>query len=100
MRFYDFPLTAAEAATAADPKDRDHYSYGGGRRICVGMHVAERSLFINLARLLWGFDIRHAKDADGNDIPVDATFKGMLEGATATPKPFKCGNLLFNSIKI
>ena len=91
MRFYDFPLTAAEAAATPNPLDRDHYSYGGGRRICPGMHVAERSLFINLARLLWGFDIKLAKDEMGNDIPVDPTFKGMLEGATATPRPFKCG---------
>lgn len=91
MRFYNFSLTAAEAAATANPDDRDHYSYGGGRRICPGMHVAERSLFINLARLLWGFDIRHAKDETGNDIPVDPTFGGMLEGATATPRPFKCG---------
>jgi hypothetical protein len=91
MRFYDFPMTAAEAAAAADPNDRDHYSYGGGRRICPGMHIAERSLFIDIARLMWGFDVRHAKDESGHDIPVDATFKGMLEGATATPRPFKCG---------
>jgi cytochrome P450 len=91
MRFYNFPLTAAEATAVADPMERDHYSYGAGRRICPGMHIAERSLFINLARLCWGFDIRHAKDDEGNEIPVDATFKGMLEGATATPRPFKCG---------
>jgi hypothetical protein len=90
MRFHDFPLTAAEAAATANPDHRDHYSYGGGRRICPGMHVAERSLFINLARLLWGFN-RHAKDETGKDIPVDPTFRGMLEGATATPRPFKCG---------
>jgi cytochrome P450 len=92
MRYYDFPLTAAEAASATDPMERDHYSYGGGRRICPGMHVAERSLFINLARLMWGFDISHAKDADGNDIPVDPTFNGMIKGSSAAQKPFKCGN--------
>jgi hypothetical protein len=96
MRFYNFPLTAAEAAAAANPDERDHYSYGAGRRICPGMHVAERSLFINLARLLWGFDIRLAKDEAGNEIPVDPTFKGMLEGATATPRPFKCGISLYS----
>jgi cytochrome P450 len=92
MRYYNFPLTAAEAASATDPMERDHYSYGGGRRICPGMHVAERSLFINLARLLWGFDISHAKDADGNDISVDPTFNGMLKGSSAAQKPFRCGN--------
>jgi hypothetical protein len=99
MRFYNFPLTAAEAAAAANPDERDHYSYGAGRRICPGMHVAERSLFINLARLLWGFDIRLSKDEEGNGIPVDPTFKGMLEGATATPRPFKCGMSLYACVR-
>lgn len=89
MRYYDHKLSAAESAAAADPNDRDHYSYGGGRRICPGMHVAERSLFLNIARLLWAFDIRHAKDSNGMDIPVDATFEGMVPGATAAPMPFK-----------
>ena len=91
MRYYGFELSAAEAAVTSDPNGRDHYAYGGGRRICPGMHVAERSLFLNIARLLWGFDINHSKDEAGNDIPVDATFKGMVPGATAAPRPFKAG---------
>ena len=91
MRFYDYPLTAAEAVNTADPDGRDHYCYGGGRRICPGMHVAERSLFINIARLVWGFDIRHSKDEKGRDTPVDATFSGLVPGATAAPKPFPAG---------
>ena len=91
MRFYNFPLSAAEAVNTADPNGRDHYSYGGGRRICPGMHVAERSLFLNIARLVWAFDIKHAQDENGNDIPVDATFTGLSPGATAAPSPFKAG---------
>jgi len=93
MRYIDFPLSAAEAVNAADPLARDHYAYGGGRRICPGMHIAERSLFLNIARLVWGFDIRNAKDEDGRDIEVDSTFSGLSPGATAAPRPFKAGEL-------
>jgi cytochrome P450 len=71
---------------------RDHYAYGGGRRICPGMHVAERSLFINVARLMWGFDLQLAKDENGREIPVDPTFTtGYLPGGMAIAKPFVCG---------
>ena len=69
---------------------RDHLTYGGGRRICGGIHVAERSLFLVLSRLLWGFDIGLAKDANGNDIPVDFTLKGVMPGATSVARPYKC----------
>ena len=70
--------------------ERDHFGFGGGRRICPGLHVAEKSLFINIARTLWGFDIQLAKDEDGNVIPVDFTTKGLMPGALSNPKPFKC----------
>lgn len=42
----------------ANPYERDHYSFGAGRRICPGMHMAENSLFIALAEILWAFEIR------------------------------------------
>jgi len=57
------------------------------------MHVAERSIFLNLARLLWGFNIERAKDENGNDIPVDASTEGLVPGALSNPKPFKCCTL-------
>jgi Cytochrome P450 len=69
---------------------RDHLTYGGGRRICAGIHVAERSLFLVLSRLLWGFDLGLAKDENGNDIPVDFTLGGVMPGATSVARPFKC----------
>jgi hypothetical protein len=83
-------LTAGEYAALPDVNARDHFSFGGGRRICPGMHVAERSIFLNLARLLWGFNVEHAKDENGNDIPVDATTEGLVPGALSNPKLFKC----------
>ncbi|KAM0749283.1 cytochrome P450 [Meredithblackwellia eburnea MCA 4105] len=37
--------------------NRGHTGFGFGRRVCPGLHVAERSLFLVVALLFWGFDI-------------------------------------------
>ncbi|KAL0581499.1 hypothetical protein V5O48_000557 [Marasmius crinis-equi] len=41
---------------------RDHYVFGWGRRFCLGMHIAEASLFIAVARIIWGLDIHAPAD--------------------------------------
>lgn len=58
--------------------------------LTIGLHVAEQSLFVNIARLLWGFNLDFAKDENGNDIPIDFTTKGLSPGFLSIPKPFKC----------
>jgi hypothetical protein len=93
-RFIGFPLSAGEEASLADPYQRSHFGFGGGRRICPGIHVAERSMFINIARTLWGFNIDFKKDANGEKIPVDFSLLGTMEGSNCTPKPFACGAIL------
>lgn len=55
----------------ADPEARDHYGYGSGRRICPGIHLAERNLFLGIAKLLWAFEIAPGKDESGNIIEPD-----------------------------
>lgn len=52
-------------------KDMKHFQYGFGRRICPGLHVANNSVLINSALLLWSFDIRQKLDAKGKPIPID-----------------------------
>jgi cytochrome P450 len=56
-------------------------SYGFGRRICPGRHIADRSIFINTALLLWSFKITQ----DPED-PIDEM--GFVDGVIAHPKPF------------
>ncbi|RAO73303.1 uncharacterized protein BHQ10_009315 [Talaromyces amestolkiae] len=92
-RWKHYPYGAAAAAVLPDGNKRDHISYGGGRRICAGIHLAEKSLFINVARLLWGFDIDFAKDANGDVIPLDFTTAGFLQGSGSIPKPYQCSIL-------
>jgi Cytochrome P450 len=90
-RFIDYPLSAGEEANHPDPYQRSHFGFGGGRRICPGIHLAERSMFINIARTLWGFDVNFKKDANGETIPVDFSLLGTEPGSNCAPKPFACG---------
>ena len=36
--------------------------FGFGRRVCPGMHLALNSLFINISRILWAFQILPIED--------------------------------------
>jgi cytochrome P450 len=71
LRYKDDHLTAAESAANPDATKRDHFTFGAGRRVCQGMHVADRSLFLGISRMLWGFDIRPVKDQEGRNIIPD-----------------------------
>ncbi|KAI9435069.1 cytochrome P450 [Lactarius indigo] len=71
-----------------ETKEEGHVTYGFGRRICVGKHVANNSLFINMAVALWACNIEAGKDEHGNVIPIDVD--GSVEdGLTVRPVPFK-----------
>ncbi|KAJ8118527.1 hypothetical protein OPT61_g506 [Boeremia exigua] len=85
-RYINDNQTAQEAANNPDASKRDHFLFGAGRRLCQGMHIAERSLFLAIARLLWAFDFEKARDADGNEIIPDAG--DLTEGLLVQPKPF------------
>lgn len=57
---------------AAYPGTTGHSAFGWGRRICPGMHLGQASVSINIARILWGFDVKPAKDEKtGKEIDVD-----------------------------
>ena len=86
-RFLHHDLSASAYANGSDVKARDHFSYGGGKRICVGIHLAERSLFNMTARLLQAFDIEPAVGPDGTieKVDVNAYTTGLISG----PKPFR-----------
>ena len=85
-RFLGYDQPAATYINIADPTKRDHWSYGAGRRVCPGVHVAEKSLFINIARLIWGFTIKK-KVVNGEVIEPDTK---MVPGWLSIPGPFEC----------
>lgn len=85
-------------AAVPDTHEEGHVTFGFGRRfdpsslycspsttlntccrICVGRHLANKSLFLNIACLLWTFDIKPDTDKDGNPIiPDESSFNEGL----------------------
>lgn len=87
-RYLKHPGLAMEYASSSDYENRDHYTYGAGRRICAGIHLAERNQWRMLARLLWAFRIEHAIDeTTGEEIEIDVN--AFEEKLVTGPKPFR-----------
>lgn len=77
-------------ANSGDYEKRDHFGYGIGRRICPGIHLAERGLFLAVARILWAFQIKPKSDAAGKPIPIDvAPSTGYRDGFLNQCIPFE-----------
>ncbi|KAI9444589.1 cytochrome P450 [Lactarius indigo] len=55
----------------AETHEDGHASFGFGKRACVGKHITNESLFINIATALWAMTLERACDKDGNEVPVD-----------------------------
>ncbi|CAG8422833.1 unnamed protein product [Penicillium salamii] len=78
---------------------RQTYGFGAGRRICPGSHLAENSLSINIAKILWAFDIRAGTDPStgnqlkGEEVNVDIATQ-WTDGFLIAPKPFPIAMLL------
>jgi hypothetical protein len=87
-RYLDYPLKSGDYAGIADFSQRDHFSFGVGRRICPGLHLAEASLFITVARILWAFDVLPGLDETGNEIKPDTEAYETSTSLTQ-PIPFK-----------
>ncbi|KAK9784462.1 putative O-methylsterigmatocystin oxidoreductase [Seiridium cardinale] len=88
-RYLGHPLKAGAYAASGDAEGRDHFDFGAGRRICPGMHLAENSLFITLASILWLFEIKAPLDADGNEEFVDISDAAYEDGANTLPKQYR-----------
>ena len=70
-RYLDASGDLQAAPDLPDIKEEGHFTYGFGRRICVGRHMADNSLFINMAIMLWATKIERKKDASGQLMPLD-----------------------------
>ncbi|KAI1170039.1 cytochrome P450 [Nemania sp. FL0916] len=87
-RWMDDTQNSAQSATNADVTKRDHFVFGAGRRICQGMHIADRTMFLAMARLLWAFDLHRAVDEKtGEHIVPD--MNDLTCGLFSQPKPFR-----------
>lgn len=76
-----------DIAKAEIRKDVNHVGYGFGRRICAGQNVANRSMYINCALLLWAFDFAKKRDAAGRVVEIDDL--AFTDTANSHPLPFE-----------
>lgn len=83
---YTVDLGVGEAAQASDVRERI-WTFGAGRRICPGLHLAENTLSLAIARLLWAFDISKERDGDGEEIAIDPA--ALTQSVAVCPLPFK-----------
>ena len=89
-RFEGQTELASVYANSGDHGKRDHFGYGAGRRICPGIHLAERALFLATARILWGFTIQPKLDWAGVPVPIDvAPETGYRDGFLNQCLPFE-----------
>ncbi|KAK5069485.1 hypothetical protein LTR64_008166 [Lithohypha guttulata] len=78
-------------AAATDENERDHYGYGSGRRLCPGIHLAERNLFLAISKLLWAFEFSPGTNDSGDIVLPDTDPQtGYSEGFLVCAKPFQC----------
>lgn len=85
-RYLDDRQSFADAAANPDASKRDQFTFGAGRRICPGIHVAERSLFLGMSRMLWAFNIEPALDNNGKPIIPDQ--EKLTQGFVCMPEEF------------
>jgi cytochrome P450 len=93
--FYDAPDTFNPsrymdneygAMPSIDPETykgrRVNYTFGAGRRVCVGQRFAENTMIMHFAKLVWAFDIK----ATG-ELPLKS-LEGWTDGVLTRPKDF------------
>jgi len=77
------------SAPLAETRNEGHISFGFGPRICVGRHLANNALFINIASILWSCKISPAIDHVGKPMIPD-TFATGEPAINVGPLPFHC----------
>ncbi|KAI9878768.1 MAG: hypothetical protein M1830_010570 [Pleopsidium flavum] len=81
-RYIKDRMTSAESANLVDPYQRDHWMFGAGRRICPGMLLAEREIWLTISRMLWAFDM--------GELPAEPIDLKEYDGRSGrSPVPFR-----------
>ncbi|KAF2006507.1 cytochrome P450 [Amniculicola lignicola CBS 123094] len=90
-RYFDDSLLSSTSSNLPDPYARDNWMFGAGRRICPGMLVAEREIFLAISRMLWAFRMVQIleksidlKEYDGKSgrspVPFEIVLKPRFKG--------------------
>lgn len=65
------------------------FTFGAGRRICPGQHLAERNLFLTVSKILWACDVSKREGEDGKEIPIDT--ENYSPGGVVSIAPYAVG---------
>ena len=76
------PERFLEPRNEPDPSD---YTFGYGRRICPGRHLADDNIYLTISRILATFNVTKALDKQGRPLEVEV---GVTAGLISHPKPF------------
>lgn len=87
-RYIGYTRLANDYAGSPDWEGRDHFGYGAGRRICPGIHLAERNMWRIAAKLLWAFDFSQEIDSVTKQ-PIPINTHAYTPGVAMFPMPFK-----------
>ncbi|KAF1937289.1 cytochrome P450 [Clathrospora elynae] len=72
--------SASTSARRPDVYTRDHWMFGIGRRMCPGMFVAEREIWLVVSRMLWAFEMFEIPEK-----PVDLKEYDGMSGQSPVP---------------
>lgn len=70
-------------------KDLPQTGFGFGRRICTGRRIACNQLFIQMARVLWSFDVEAGVVDEATGARHEVHDMDCTEGFVTLPKPFR-----------
>ncbi|KAJ5115783.1 hypothetical protein N7456_000131 [Penicillium angulare] len=83
-RFIGNPFGCKFNPEASDDHRRTTYAFGAGRRVCPGQRLAENSIMLNIAKMVWLFDISSPSSEPG-DVSMSSAFS---DGFLVAPKRF------------
>ncbi|KAF7620213.1 hypothetical protein AFLA_005524 [Aspergillus flavus NRRL3357] len=87
-RYLNHLHRSAVYAAGGDILARDNFTFGAGRRICPGIHLAENGPFLAVANIIWAYEFKLPLYDQGEEIPLDITDEGFMEGAIRVPKQY------------
>jgi cytochrome P450 len=98
-RFLHHKLYSSEYVAMSDPYARDHFTFSTGRRACPGARLAENSLEIALAGILWAFEIRPPL-VNGIEANVITGAGAFIDGPIQVLKPFAARFVPRDSVRL
>ncbi|KAI8947779.1 cytochrome P450 [Xylaria longipes] len=81
---HEAPDESTEDTTTSYGFRRRNYGFGAGRRACAGQRMAENSMMMTMAKLVWSFDVVATRGAKQLDTSVHAWADAIL----MSPKHF------------